>query len=278
MIPIRTMLLLLMGNCLSMLQAQPDYTLNSAYRLLTEGAEAVVWREQIRIYQAPSIQAPIGAVARSGDRLRVVARLDEQERRDGFRTNWYAVDHHGSEGYVWGGDLAVQVQPLQTQTWALLGVERLELVSRGSYDEEQLVLQLTIVQNGRLLAKVSFPALGTLYTQVQLQVQSDHDLEGIQQILEVQYSDGYCGGVSATQTIFWDGTTLYPLEVLSNGFSETQFERSYYRYPKEHTYGRDVVVLQQDIGFYNAQRHPQYTHQIEQLYRWTGQELIRVQN
>lgn len=261
-----------------MLQAQPDYTLNSAYRLLTEGTEAVVWREQVPIYQAPSTQAPVGATARSGDRLRVVARLDEQERRDGFRTNWYAVEHHGLEGYIWGGNLAVQVQPLEAQTWALLGVERLELVDRGSYDEEQLVLQLTIVKDGHLLASVFFPALGTLYTQVQLQTQTDHELKGIQQVLEIQYSDGYCGGVSATQTIFWDGTTLYPLEVLSNGFSDTQFERSYYRYPKEHTYGGDVVVLQQDAGLYNAQRRPQYTRQVEQLYRWTGQELVRIQH
>lgn len=259
------------------LQAQPDYTLQSAYRLLTEGAEALIWRDQVPIYQAPSTQAPIGGTAPASSRVTVRARLDEQERRAGFRTNWYAVEYHGAEGYVWGGDLAVQAQPFDAQTWALLGVQRLELVNRGTYDEEQIVLQLTIVQQGRPVAAATFPAVGTLYTQVQLHTQTDHQLTGIQQILEVQYSDGYCGGVSATQTLLWDGTTLHPLEVLSNGFSDTQFDRSYYRYPNEHRYGKDIVVLQQEAGTYNAQNRPQYTHQVEQQYRWTGKELQPIQ-
>ena len=159
-----------------------------------------------------------------------------------------------------------------------MGVRRLELVRRGTYDEEQLVLQMSVVQHGRLLAHTPFPAVGTLYTNVHLHTHTNHQLTGVKQVIEVQYSDGYCGGVSATQTLFWDERQLYQLELLSNGLRDTEFERSYYRYPNEHTYDNNVVVLQQEAGRYENRQRVQYTRQIEQLYRWTGQQLLPIKH
>ena len=47
MIAIQIVLLLCMGGSLSQLQAQPDYTLKSTYRLFQEGGEASIWRDGV---------------------------------------------------------------------------------------------------------------------------------------------------------------------------------------------------------------------------------------
>lgn len=263
---------------LSVLFAQPDYTSGSAYRQLAEGAPAFLLRDDVPLLAAPSVAAVALARGQMGEQVQVLARMDEQYQQQGFRTNWYAVSYRGQEAYVWGGHLAAlyQVPPDDPSLQVLCGIEQVDWVNRGTYEEEQLVLTLSLCRGGKVLAQTTFPAVGTLYTQLQLRLRADHQLQGVRYVIEVQYSDGYCGGVSATQTLFWTGQQLYPIGLLSNGFSDRQFDRSYYRYPDEHAHGADVVLLQQEAGIYTTQHHPQYTHQKEQRYRWTGQALLPI--
>lgn len=263
------------------LYAQPDYTLESTYRQLPEGQWTRLLYEQVPIYAAPAMGTGILARGGIGQPIQVLSRLDERMTRRGFSTNWYAVIYPSPtgpvEGFVWGGDLAVQILLLEgSEQFLLVGLRSIELVNRGAYEEEQLTLTLQICRLGRLLHTSSVLAVGTLYTDLQVKAWADRELQGVQQVVEVQFSDGYCGGVSATQTLFWDGTQMHEVGLLSNGFSDDRFDRSYYRYPNEHQYGPQIVLLQHEVGTYNSRRQPHYTRQEERRFRWTGKGLRPV--
>jgi hypothetical protein len=272
------LLLLLIGFVPLLSTAQEDYTGDSPYRKHTEGEMAWTLSPATKVYRGPDTQAVLYATLPVGTALTILERLDETEKRKGFLTNWYRVDYQGQEIFVWGGDLALSKQQNPSTGWTILyGLEQIKKVKRGTYFEPQLELVVSISKNNQWIDSIHLAAIGTLYTQTNLSLRGHQGLAGVQEIVEIAFSDGYCGGVAATATLLWNGLVWKQLAVLSQGFGDNHFSNTYYKYPHEHQTGSNIIELHQEEGYYNQARQAIYTQQNIQLYEWTGTRLLLVE-
>jgi len=259
------------------LTAQSDYTFNSLYRSFEEGKSFYVLK-QSRVYAAPFITAAVLGKVSTGTVIRVEERMDEIFKIKGFRTNWYRItfDNKGQveEGYLWGGNIAINAFSAKDNSNVLFlyGVDHIGLVNRGKYTEESIQLGLYVLENGRAQDSLVFEAMGTLYTQTQGRAFGNRGLEAINEVVEIAFSDGYCGGVAATVTLFWDGDIHY-VNLLSNGFSAETFANRFYVYPDEQLKKEQIIILKKEIGTFDENRYPVYTKQTETQYIWAKNKL-----
>jgi hypothetical protein len=260
------------------LNAQNDYTFNSSYRSFKEGKSFYALRSS-SIHVAPFVTATVLGKVRTGDVVRVEERMDEIFKVEGFRTNWYRItfDNKGQseEGYIWGGNLAIGAFNAQEKEEVLFlyGVDHIGLVNRGNYTEESIQLCLYTLLYGKVQDSVVFEAMGTLYTKTQGRAYGNKGLDGVKEIIELAFSDGYCGGVAATVTIFWDGQKVHYVNLLSNGFSSETFANRFYIYPKEHLKEAKMVLLRTETGTFDINKHPVYKRQVDQQYIWVNNKL-----
>jgi hypothetical protein len=260
------------------LNAQNDYTFNSLYRSFEEGKSFYVLKPS-SVYLAPFITASVLGNVATGTVVRVEERMDEIFKLQGFRTNWYRVvfDNKGSleEGYIWGGNIAIDafVAPNNSELLFLYGIDHIGLVNRGNYTEESIQLCLYVLDKMQVQDSVVFEAMGTLYTKTQGRALGNKGLAAIKEIIEIAFNDGYCGGVAATVTVFWDGKALHYVNLLSNGFSTTTFANRFYIYPKEHSEAEQTIILRKETGTFDANKRPVYTRQVDKRFIWTENKL-----
>lgn len=258
--------------------AQVDYTLDSPYRKHIEGQLAYTLGANTPLYVAPDTGAVLHATLPTATPLTILERLDEAEKRQGFYTNWYRVQYQQQEAFVWGGDLAVaQLQDSSSQLHITYGLQKISTIQYNNYQEPQLILKIIASQQGQVLDSINLAAIGTLYTQTQLQTKGNQGLAGVKQVVELAFSDGYCGGVAATRTLLWDGKKWHSLALLTQGFGDNSFSNQYYKYPEEHKKGSNIIELWKEEGYYNPNQQPVYTTREQQVYEWTGTQLLSIE-
>lgn len=259
--------------------AQNDYTFNSLYRTYQEGESYYVLKENSTVHIAPFLTAPQLVSLSSGTIIQVEERMDELFKINGFRTNWYRItfNHKGflEEGYIWGGNIAVGSFYAQSvpDVLFLYGIDKISLVSRGDYSEESIQLRLHACRNGKIQDVLLFEAMGTLYTKTQGKAYGNRGVPKIQDVLEIAFNDGYCGGVSATVTTFWDGNQLYYINLLSNGFSSKTFAHRFYIYPEEQKEISQTIILRDEAGTFDENKQMVYTRQLDKKFIWEEDTL-----
>lgn len=257
-----------------------DYTFGSLYRTLDEGKTYYILKDQSKVHTAPFITATTVAILSVSTAITVEERMDEIVKINGFRTNWYRVsfDNNGirEEGFVWGGNIAVGAfRGIENPKLLFLyGIDNIELVQRGDYLDQSIKLQLNVSELGVLKDQLFIEAIGTLYTNTQGQALGNKGLKNVQEVIEIAFSDGYCGGVSAATTVFWDGQKLHYVDLLSNGFSSEYFINKYFIYPTDKNGTEGKIILREEEGNYDSNKIPTYTNQKEYTFEWNGVKLI----
>lgn len=261
------------------LAAQQDYTFQSLYRTFEEGKYYYTLPPQTSIYTAPFVTAEKIAQLPIATAIKVEERMDEIAKINGFRTNWYRISFQQNEqfqeGFIWGGNIAVGAFAAKESSdiFFLYGIEKIALAERGNYVEESILLQLNACRDTFLLDKLVTEAMGTLYTQTQGNSLGNKGLENIREVIEIAFSDGYCGGVSASATVFWDGQKLHFVQVLSNGFSNENFTNKFFIYPSDDGGKKQRIILRDEAGEFDGDRQTVYTHQVDLEYVWDGKQL-----
>jgi hypothetical protein len=274
-------LFLLLWFCCSkgQLLAQADYTLNSKYRSLEEAKDYFVLRDSSYLYQAPSFRAIQLESLSPGATVKIEERLDELTTRNGLRTNWYRVsfqkDNKTIQGFIWGGLIAFQaVASVENPSIRFIcGIESIQMVSRGSYSEQVIYLKVVVLNQQKILDSISIEAIGSLYTNASLKPYGNRGLFSIQDVVELNFSDGYCGGVSASITFFWDGIRLHYIDLLSNGYSATSFHNRFFIYPSESGGKARRIILREERGTYDDSKVPSYQFRQNKLFGWNGKGL-----
>ncbi len=261
------------------MQAQPDYTFDSQYRSFEQGKNRVLFEDTSYLYTGPSFKANKQEVLFPGAVVSVQERMDELSTRNGFRTNWYRVDYRLDSrtitGFIWGGALAFQVANSieKPSLRFVMGLASNKTINRGNYQEQVIYLKIVVLDNLQVLDSITLEAIGSLYTNVRLKAYGNRGLFSIQDVLEINFSDGYCGGVSASITLFWDGFKLHYIDLLSNGYSSTTFYHQFFIYPQEKGGKRRSVVRREERGIYDENHLPRYQYHENKLFVWDGKRL-----
>ncbi len=261
--------------------AQADYTFDSPYRTFAEGSQQYILNPNTLLRLAPSFEALVCDSLAVGKSVEIVERMDEISRKNGFINNWYAIDYYKNKekitAYIWGGAIAIGwVKQRADNILFLYGIDSLKMKNRGNYEEEVIQLKLNVCTQNTLLYQLKIMAVGTIYTQTQLSILNRSGLNGVRSVLELAFSDGYCGGVSATMVLFWNGRKLDLVRLLSNGFSEQEFRYQFWIYPREEGGQKGLITERNQSGSFGANRKPIVKEQKDILYFWNGEQLEAI--
>lgn len=276
-------ILILTSLPFSLLYSQTnDYTFHTLYRTFEKGSQPVVLVPNAPVYNQLDTNRTLQSNLPIGTPLKILTRMQERAKMNGFLTNWYQVAYtyqdSVQQGYIWGGHIAVNkaIAKKDTTISFVYGIAKIGLVDRGGYQDQSILLQVNAYKNNQLLDGIEVEAAGNIYTQTQLLATGNRGLRNVREVLELAFSDGYCGGVSAEAVVFWTGRKLYDVRLLSNGFSDKQFSSQYFIYPSDAEGRNQLIVARNESGAISTQNRRKVTQQTEQVYLWNGQELYLI--
>jgi hypothetical protein len=132
---------------------------------------------------------------------------------NGFSAPWYKVEYKNTQGkaeqgYVWGGLIAAGSAKSKTDPDLrfLYGLNKIQEEDEGATTTG---LQLRAAKYNKELAKIEFFGLGAVSTYSKLEVAPPQGLTGVKDILDVDFSDQFCGGAFGKVYLFWDGTKFH---------------------------------------------------------------------
>lgn len=276
-------IIILISLPLSLLYSQTDdYTFHTLYRTFEQGSQPVVLIDEAPIYNQLDSNKLLQTKIPIGTPLTIIKRMEERVKINGFLTNWYQVayTHQDSaqQGYIWGGHIAVNraVAKRDSSISFVYGIAEIGMVDRGGYQDQSIRLQVNVYKNNQLLDGIEIEAAGNIYTQTQLLATGNRGLRNVREVLELAFSDGYCGGVSAEAVIFWTGRKLHSVRLLSNGFSDKKFSSQYFIYPSDAAGRSQLIIAKNESGIISTQQRRKITQQTAQIYLWNGQELYWI--
>jgi hypothetical protein len=208
--------------------------------------------------------------------------MKDRVKINGFLTNWYQVAYQHKDGmkqaYIWGGHIAVNkaVSRRDSTLYFLYGIASIGIVDRGGYQDESIRLYVNACKNNQLIDGIEIEAAGNIYTKTQLLATGNRGIRNIREVLELAFSDGYCGGVSAESVLFWTGRKLHEIRLLSNGFSDKYFSSQYFIYPSDPEGRSQQIIARNESGSISTNKRRKVTEQTEQYYIWNGQALYQI--
>ena len=269
---IRLLSLLFILGLLSPLSAQNT---PSIYYNFLPGQSYVLMADKVNLRQKPSLQAKVLQKAPIGSSVQIISKSEKTLSLKGIAAPWYFVLYKGQKAFVWGGLLALGQESLKDGSQLLYGYERLEVVKQGQIENRQFWLGLRLVQNNKEIQHLAVKAMGNLQTGLALRLDDNRGVEQLEQIIELSFSDGYCGGTNGIQTIFFQEQRLYALPPLYSGSDLPVFQHQYFVYPKEHQKSANLLIFKNESGEYDdATGQPQYDEQSSTDYLWNGRVLL----
>ncbi|EJF53640.1 SH3 domain-containing protein [Saprospira grandis DSM 2844] len=269
---IRLLSLLFMLGLLSPLVGQNS---PSVYYNFLPGQSYLLMADKVNLRQKPSLQAKVLQRAPIGSTVEIIAKSDKQLRLKGMTAPWYLIRYKGQKAFVWGGLLALGQELLQDGRQLLYGYERMELIKEGQIESRQFWLGLRLVQNNKELQHLAIKAMGNLQTSLSFRLDDNRGLEQLEHIIELSFSDGYCGGTNGMQTVFLQKQQLYALPPLYSGSDLPLFQHQYFVYPKEHQKSANLLIFKNESGEYDdASRQPKYDQQSSTDFLWNGRVLL----
>lgn len=196
----------------------------------------------------------------------------------GFEAPWIQVefDHHGDpeRGYIWAGFLAAG--SIQSKTDPELffhyGASKVERVEWG----DKVRMQIRAEKNNEEIAKVEFEFGGTAKTTVNSENLGDKGVKGVKDILNISYSDEYCGGAFGDVMTFWDGKDLHFAIDLRDGADAPMFADESLVFPADSAGLPGKLQWISVVGEYTDDGVEEVDQREEKIYVWNGKALEEV--
>jgi hypothetical protein len=202
---------------------------------------------------------------------------------NGFDAPWYKIEYKNeqgkaAQGYVWGGLVATGSQKSKTdpQVRFLYGLNKIQEEDEGATTTG---IQLRASKNNKEIAKLEFFGHGSVSTYSQLEALPPQGLPGVKDILDVDFSDQFCGGAFGKVYVFFDGTQLL------YGMSIRDFIDAPIVYTETLLFPSDEGGIPGKVRFVAESNAKAVDHEDEgadlnvkdivqeHIYRWTGAEL-----
>lgn len=163
-----------------------------------EGVQTYIFGDNARIRKDPAIRKDnvIDSLA-AGVQVTVVSRNDVYTAVDGYKAPWYRISYQKdkgiSEGFIWGGLLAIGVV-----------AERDKLILAGikKYTPDKgFIAECRCVSGGKVISSVSFEPHympdgnneGAYGYAVTTEVYGNRGLDGLENVIRINFSYGACG-------------------------------------------------------------------------------------
>lgn len=250
-----------------MLRGYPDFLPDSTYYVLAD---------QVNVREQPSVDAPVIGTLRIASRVTVIDKADEEYSRNGWDMNWFKIsfDDGKQQGYIWGGFLATGSISSATEKGLLFlyGPHSVKVKN----DFSQVILQVRAVRQQTEVARTEFRCIGSLGTYSGIRTIGNKKVDGVKEVLEISFSDSECGGAFGDAVVFWDGTQLYMVKLLTDGADGGYFSDESFTYPSDKGGKPGIIIFKYKQGYYSETEGKDIIEASRRIiYSWNGTELVK---
>lgn len=242
------------------------YNLKKLEHSFEVGSLTKTLANRVNVRAQPSTTAPTLFTLPLGTSVKILEKRIEEHSHRGFVASWYRVSFkykgQWSEGYIWGGLLALTSFSSQTEPNTVFLVGRVPEVKPSAKDADKYYpeIQIRVCQAGQELANMK------LTTQLNY---GNHDywvkslggqtLAGVKDILQIGESQLGAGGYQVKNIIFWNGEELLLMEPLQIAGGAEEVAQQALIFPQQEG-GMESHILKS----ISTSKTP---------YKWTGKRL-----
>lgn len=219
--PLFTILFLLIVQIFSAQEEDYDYANGVFY--FEESKTQKIFTDWARIRQSPNVNAQILDSLKTNQSILILKKDETILKLGERRANWYKISYQKgdetSEGYVWGGNLAVGYRNKNGYDF-LFGLTKTINKKDKQYPEiniQQNIAAIKVVEGSTLVDEVSFETgSGESLSYGTFNIESNHKLQNVELTLKATVSGEACGIASYDQYVLFKDKKLIALPQLMN--------------------------------------------------------------
>jgi len=221
-------------------QEENDTYANGVFEF-EENKTQKIFTDWTRIRQSPNINAPVLDSLQTNWQVLVLKKNETILKLGERRANWYKISYQKgdktSEGYVWGGNLAVGYRNKNGYDF-LFGLTKTINKKDKQYPEiniQQNIAAVKVAEENALIDEVSFETgSGESLSYGTFTIESNHKLQNVELTLKATVSGEACGIPSYEQYILFSNKKLIPLPQLTNvGDADVYYHSEEFIFPND---------------------------------------------
>jgi hypothetical protein len=234
--------------------------------------------ENVNIRLNPDTAGKVISQVAIGEKIRIIEDTEISYTRNGYTANWYRIFYNNrgakAEGYIWGGFLATQVIKTKGDDGIIFMYGITKVIKQEYFDE--VYINVRVIKENKQLAKLDLRAVGGLRTYNFAETLGSKGVDGVKDILRINFSDGYCGGSFGDIYLFWDGKNLFHVKTLDEGFDAPYSATNKFIFPADEKGKKGLIINKSESGFYSddSKYHIEDWERI--TYKWDGEKLVSV--
>lgn len=200
-----------------------------------------IFTDWTRIRQSPSVNAQILDSLQTNQQVLILKQDETILKLGERRANWYKISYQKgdktSEGYVWGGNLAIGYRNKNGYDF-LFGLTKTVNKKDKEYPEiniQQNIAAIKVVEGNTLIDEVSFDTgSGESLSYGTFAIESNHKLQNVDLTLKAIVSGEACGIASYDQYVLFKDKKLIALPQLMNvGDADVYYHSEEFIFPND---------------------------------------------
>ncbi|GAA4152387.1 hypothetical protein GCM10022217_07170 [Chryseobacterium ginsenosidimutans] len=219
--------------------AQEEVYANGIFNF-EENKTQKIFTDQARIRQSPNVSSQIVDSLQSNQQV-LILKKDETVLQLGERSaNWYKISYQKddkiSEGYVWGGNLAVGYRNKNGYDF-LFGLTKTVDRKDKQFNQnfKQNIASIKVIEGNTLIDEVSFDTgSGESLSYGTFNIESNHKLQNVELTLKAMVSGEACGIAAYDQYVLFKDKKLIALPQLMNvGDADVYYHSEEFVFPND---------------------------------------------
>jgi hypothetical protein len=220
---------------------EEDYVYANGVFSFEENKTQKIFTDWTRIRQSPNVNAQILDSLQTNQQVLILKKDETILKLGERRANWYKISYQKgdktSEGYVWGGNLAVGYRNKNGYDF-LFGLTKTINKKEKQYPDiviEQNIAAVKMVEGNTLIDEVSFETgSGESLSYGTFNIESNHKLQNVEFTLKAIVSGEACGIAGYDQYILFKDKKLIALPQLMNvGDADVYYHSEKFIFPND---------------------------------------------
>ncbi|NPA08507.1 MAG: SH3 domain-containing protein [Chlorobi bacterium] len=219
---------------------EDDYAYANGVFDFEENKTQKIFTDWTRIRQSPNISSPVLDSLQSNQQILILKKDETILKLGERRANWYKISYQKgdttSEGYVWGGNLAVGYRNKNGYDFLFGLTKTLAKKDPGFHTTiQQNYASVKVMEGNTLIDEVSFETgSGESLSYGSFALESNHKLKNVELTLKATVSGEACGVPSYDQYILFRNKKLITLpQLMSVGDADVYYHSEEFVFPND---------------------------------------------
>jgi hypothetical protein len=137
-------------------------------------------------------------------------------------------------------------------------------------------IQARLAIGNKEIKKIVVEGIGGLRTGALTTVTGNRGVKGVKNIIDLRFSDDYCGGAFGDIIYFWTGTDLFHVKTLYDGADAPVYSSEELIFPADEGGKPGVIIFKYEDGEWDEVQEKDIVNESRtEYYFWNGSQLVK---